>query len=271
MSDASQLRGCQLFIFDLDGTVYEEIGHFEYYGEELAKRLAESVRQAFFSDVALAQSGQHAMKYGCSYDVEKDIFHGSNGTKTWTGEVSEAVASGNFAHVDDPWGLYGVIAAHYGLSQDGLQEAFYATRAHMQSEAFSMTGLPGLRAAIDALRNSGVHVVLATNSPEPDSRAILEKLGLTGAFDDCIFNAQKPVKILEHFEKWHQMFQVPYESMVSIGDHYRNEIEPAAKIGMKTIYIDRYVKQPREHVTVQVNGPRDIAAVLMTVVETSNS
>jgi FMN phosphatase YigB (HAD superfamily) len=267
----SQLKHCRVFVFDLDGTVYEEVTHFDVFGEEIAKRLPENQREAFLTEAKQALQGEHVLKYGVTYDPVRDLIFKDGRATTWRGEpvpheVQPVHEADSLMHVDDPWGMYSAMAKHFGLSQDALQAAFLATRAHMESADFAMVGLPGLRNAIDELRDLGRNVVLATNSPEPDSRAILEKLGLTGAFDEVIFEAKKPVRVLEHFRHFHEKFGVPYAEMVSIGDHYRNEIEPAHAIGMKTVYIDRYLRCKRPDVTVQLQHPKEIAGLLQDVV-----
>ncbi|MED4973987.1 MULTISPECIES: haloacid dehalogenase [Geobacillus thermoleovorans group] len=37
-------------VFDLDGTLYEETEHFDYYAEQVAKRLREADRPRFWDD-----------------------------------------------------------------------------------------------------------------------------------------------------------------------------------------------------------------------------
>jgi FMN phosphatase YigB (HAD superfamily) len=262
-----RLAGCRLFIFDLDGTVYEETDHFRFYGEQIARALTPERAQAFAADVEAALSGRHTLTYGSSYDAEQDLIFKGERAYTWTGEPVSASPSAHLAHMDDPWGIYMAAGLHHGAKPDQVEAAFLATRAHMESPEFQMRPLPGLRAAIDGLRALGRRFALATNSPEPDSRKILAKLDLTGAFDVEVFNARKQHLAREHFTRFQEQFQVPFEQMVSIGDHYRNEIAPAAALGMATVYIDRYLRQPRPDVTVQVARPADVAKVLRHVTD----
>lgn len=261
----SDLLNCELFIFDLDGTVYEETAHFEYYGQRLAERMPNCAPDIYLAEVERALEGTHPLSYGSSYDAVNRVIVRDGKVYDWAGAETSLVPAQKLVHVDDPWTIYGVAAAHHGLPADELDQAFLATRQHMESELFPMHGMTGLRAAIDHLQEAGRKFVLATNSPEPDSRVILEKLGLTGAFEDHVFNARKQERATEHFTRWQHHYDIPFERMVSIGDHYRNEIKPASDLGMKTLYIDRYMHQPRAGVTVQVDGPSEVAMVLEEV------
>ncbi|MCL6454506.1 MAG: HAD family hydrolase [Alicyclobacillus sp.] len=256
-----RLRDVQLVIFDLDGTVYQETAHFEAYGRRLAERLPAPVRSTFLREVEEALAGEHPLRYGDAYDVTQRAIVRDGLVLDWAGQRTPLQPSDRLEFVDDPWGIYGNLARYHGISESDLQAAFLETRAYMQSPTFKMTGLPGLREAINRLRSRGLRFALATNSPEPDSRAILEKLGLAGAFDAEIFNASKQTRAKEHFQSLHHSFGVPFEKMASVGDHYRNEIRPAVELGMRTVCIDRYHRPNRPDVDVVVHHPAELGQV----------
>ncbi|MCF8564217.1 HAD family hydrolase [Alicyclobacillus tolerans] len=265
ITECFALVDCKVFVFDLDGTVYEETEHFPYYGRQLAKRLPGPVADEYLREVGEALAGRRTLTYGVRYDVLQDLVYKGDEVLGWTGDVRTGEASHQVANIDDPWGIYAVTAIHFGLSPAQVQEAFLATRDYMQGPSFPMRGLPGLRQALDGLKRDGVRFVLMTNSPEPDSRAIVEKLGLTGAFDIEVFEALKPRRVKEHFERYRDAFEVEYSEMVSIGDHYANEIGPAAELGMKTIHIDRYHRLRRSGVTIHLKEPAQLAGCLAEV------
>ncbi|WP_370670819.1 HAD family hydrolase [Alicyclobacillus acidiphilus] len=253
MSRVNQLKDCRLFIFDLDGTVYGETEHFQTYADELTRFVPQDKQQQFQQEVmnALAESGRSL--YGKVYARD-------------TGEVvavNDGKQSEAHMHVDDPWGLLQVKAAVYGVPEEARNQAFLATRDWMAAEAFAMRPLVGFREALLRLKAEGRHMVLATNSPEPDSRSILTKLQLIDVFEDFVFRAKKPFETLNHFRRWLDKYDVAPEFAVSVGDHYRNEILPAIQLGMKTVYVDRYIREPRPDVTVQVNHPEELTAVLL--------
>lgn len=270
------LRDCDLYIFDLDGTVYEETAHFDVYRDELVKRLAPDKVQDFLADLNLALAGQHPLRLGSSYHLETGLIRHEKTVLNWAGKpIMEHGPTSNWIHVEDPWVIYRVIARHYGLAQEQVQAAFVATRTYMQSDNFSMKGLPGLQEAISALKQQGCHFVLMTNSPEPDSRDILNKLGLANAFDKSIFLAHKEVQARQHLTDLEHQFGLSFNQMVSIGDNFRNEILPALEMGMKAVYIDRYHIPGRtleiwQNALVKVPYPRDLAPLLHQIATIRN-
>ncbi|RIV24709.1 HAD family hydrolase [Alicyclobacillaceae bacterium I2511] len=267
---AARLQDCNLYIFDLDGTVYEETGQFDVYRDELAKRVSPDKTQKFLADLNQAFTGQHSLKLGSSYHLESGLIRQGQTVVDWAGQTVVENPTSNWIHVGDPWVIYRVAARHYGLSQEQVQAAFAATRTHMQSDDFPMQGLPGLLEAITALKQQGCHFVLMTNSPEPDSRDILSKLGLADAFDKAIFLAHKEFQARQHLAELRDLFNLPNHQMVSIGDNFRNEILPALAMGMKAIYIDRYqipdrTTGPWEDSLVEVSHPRALAPLLQSI------
>jgi len=262
-----RLLDARLIIFDLDGTLYQETHHFEAYGKHIASHLPPAVRGVYLKDVQLSLSGQHALRYGDAYETTRRLIVRNSQLLDWSGQPFTGVPSQSLEYVDDPWGIYSNVARYYGISDDALQLAFLETRAHMQSPAFVMTEMRGLRFAIDKLRTYGLHFALATNSPEPDSRTILTKLGLAGAFQQEVFNANKQVRAKDHFTRLSEQFGIPFAAMVSIGDHYRNEIQPAIELGMMTVCIDRYEQPSRPDVDVVVRHPNELTRVLDALAE----
>ncbi|MCL6442786.1 MAG: HAD family hydrolase [Alicyclobacillus sp.] len=262
-----QLAKCRVFIFDLDGTVYQETHHFAYYGERLAALLGPKHADAFLQDVELILAGRHPLAIGDKYDVINRVIRKDTGTVSWEGSPVEVPPSSVVLNVEDPWWVYGSAARHHGLSEEEVDRAYLETRAYMESDAFAMAPIPGLRAALDGLRRHGWRLALATNSPEPDSRAILTKLDLADAFDDLVFRAKKPIRSKEHFTSWQQAFGFSFDQMASIGDNFLNDVLPALELGMKAIYIDRYVRRPRAGVTAQIASPLELGELMAAVLK----
>ncbi|MBE3596555.1 MAG: HAD family hydrolase [Hydrogenibacillus sp.] len=251
------LEACKLIVFDLDGTLYEETHHFDYYAEQIAARLPEAARNDFWRDYRDALDGRHTLRIGRAYDAAHDlILAHRRGRVTdawhWDGaplsatEVEQRYPEPltfdrkELLNVGDQWWLPASVAVHYGIAEKALGEAFLATRDFMQSEAFHMRPIPGLFEWIDAFRVHGGKTALMTNSPEPDSRTILKKLGLDQAFDALIFWAEKPLKTEAHLRALLERFQVAPTDAASVGDNWQNDIAPARRLGMKTVYIDAF-------------------------------
>lgn len=245
----------KLIVFDLDGTIYEETHHFDYYAERIAEKLPDRAAQSFWEDYRDSLEGKHTLRIGRAYDALHDriIAHRRlqpEAVWNWHGQsIDRATWSNTYlpkldphqSHIvliGDQWWLPATVAIHYGISKEGLGQAFYETRAFMQSDAFHMRPIPGLREWIETLKKGGTHVALMTNSPEEDSRAIVEKLGLNNLFDTMIFLAEKPLKTESHLKRLLRMSGAAPEEAMSIGDNWQNDIAPASALGMKTLLID---------------------------------
>jgi FMN phosphatase YigB (HAD superfamily) len=249
------LTRVQLIIYDLDGTLYEDTHHFDYYANELKKRLPADVQGAFQADYEAARRDDHPLRIGRTYDSNRDLIlvqikgHVSeayhwDGTALPQAEVQELYKDGvtvnleDMFSVGDLWWVPGCISRHYGLTDAQTSEAFLATRQFMMGPEFHMNKIPGLQEALAVSRAGGVKQVLVTNSPQVDSEKILDKIGLYESFDEKIFTARKPSGTKAVFERISQQFGIAYENILSIGDNWVNEILPANELGCQTVYID---------------------------------
>ncbi|RAG87554.1 hypothetical protein DN069_00745 [Streptacidiphilus pinicola] len=139
----------------------------------------------------------------------------------------------------DGWGLVQLLAADLGLAEAVTQQAFLDSRIHMLDEACALDVVEPLVAHFAALRGDGrVRVVLATNSPPEGLAPLLVRMGLTDAFDEVVPAAGKPAGLRSWMAR--ALGGRPASALFSLGDHYRNEIEPAVAIGAATGYIDRF-------------------------------
>jgi FMN phosphatase YigB (HAD superfamily) len=245
----------QLIVYDLDGTLYEDTHHFDYYANELKKRLPAHKQALFQSEYEAASRDQHPLRIGRTYDANRDLIlvqikgkvreaYRWDGTLLDAAEVRELYPDGvqvnlsDMFSVGDMWWIPGCLARHYGLSDSERDEAFMATREYMMGTDFHMNSIPGLKEAIETSRSRGVKQVLVTNSPQVDSEKILDKLGLLDSFDEKVFRARKPTGTKAVFERISAQFNIPFANILSVGDNWVNEILPANELGCQTIYID---------------------------------
>ncbi|MEW5321633.1 HAD family hydrolase [Geobacillus thermoleovorans] len=243
-------------VFDLDGTLYEETGHFDYYAEQVAKRLCETDRPRFWNDYRAVFAGRHPLRIGVVYDTKEDLIlqleEGNvREARRWSGEPlmkleietvytkPVAVDLDRFFSIGDLWWVPSSIGRHYGLANADTYAAFLKTREWMMGPEFKMHGAPGLAETLTELRKKAA-LVLMTNSPEPDSEAILRKLGLTDVFHHKIFQAAKPIKTAAHLEAIRARFGVDYRQMLCVGDNVGNDIAPARRLGCRTMLVDTY-------------------------------
>ncbi|MGZ4107456.1 MAG: HAD family hydrolase [Tumebacillaceae bacterium] len=249
------LTRVNLIVYDLDGTLYEDTHHFDYYAEQLKKRLPSDVQAAFQADYEAALRDEHPLRIGRTYDATRDLIlvqikgevlegYHWDGTPIAEAELRDLYPNGveidmqTMFSVGDLWWVPGCISRHYGLTDPQTSEAFLATREFMMGPDFHMNKIPGLLEAIAAATANGVKQVLVTNSPQPDSEKILDKIDLLNAFDEKVFNARKPTGTKAVIERLSEKFGVAYANILSVGDNWVNEILPVNELGGQTVYID---------------------------------
>ncbi|MBM7635021.1 HAD family hydrolase [Geomicrobium sediminis] len=252
--ETNLFKESELIIFDLDGTLYEDTDHFDYYAKTLSEEVIEEHKLSFFSDYELMKKGNHAVSIGKAYDVqndwvlEVDPFTGNiERVVTWEGEkvadstwreIHEGPVEYDFDQViaiGDGWWLPNVAARHYGVKDP--QPAYHKTKEFMATDAFTLSVIEGLREGLLSLKEKK-SIVLLTNSTDDDVERLLKLLHLEGVFHEVVTNAMKPQETRAHFISIMKRYNVTTEQTLSIGDNYLNEIIPAKAEGMKAIYID---------------------------------
>ncbi|RLQ93683.1 HAD family hydrolase [Falsibacillus albus] len=248
------LKDVEVIVFDLDGTLYEDIHHFDHYADLLGEKLDLISRKSFEKDYQSFKEGRLPLKIGTVYDVENDlVLIQKNGhvleAFEWSGakvskeKVSELYPQEivfdfhSMLNVGDLWWVPVSIARHYGLSSELAHQAFLQTREYMMTPEFQMQEIQGFKEVLQSLSRTK-KLVLFTNSPQKDSEVIVTKLGFMDYFDYKIFDGRKPVKTERALRKISEHYDVPFSKILSIGDNAINEIYPARKMGCQTILID---------------------------------
>jgi FMN phosphatase YigB (HAD superfamily) len=97
---------------------------------------------------------------------------------------------------------------------------------------------------INLLRSQGKRVVAITDSPEELSRKILTDAGIKPDDDFDLYlpytRERGPLKILQRekvFSTVAEYFEIAPDRILSIGDTYKSDIEPAEKLGMRTCLV----------------------------------
>jgi FMN phosphatase YigB (HAD superfamily) len=251
------MDGVRIIVYDLDGTIYDDTRHFDLYAREIQSYLPETVQDAFWRDYEAVVAGRHpALRVGTFYDAARDLVLEPAGGRVqralhWDGdplppEVCAQLYPGpvepdhlQVMNIGDLWWVPVAISAHYGGKTEDHKAAFLKIREVMADPDFVIRPIPGLAEAVQSLKGRVVQV-LATNSPQPDSEAILRKVGLYGLFDRCYFQSHKPAGLRTILQELARDYQVPMAAILSIGDNLVNEIAPARALGCKTAFIDPF-------------------------------
>ncbi|CDQ21049.1 phosphoglycolate phosphatase [Halobacillus karajensis] len=249
------IEQAKCLIFDLDGTLYEDVAHFQLYADLLQQQVNQKHQNDFEYDYKNILKGEHPLKVGTVYDMKSDTIIAvdpfTNKVKTvtsWEGEdwLQERVEMvypdyiqygfERMIAIGDGWWLPFAVAMHYGVGMEEARECYDQTKEYMTTEAFEMSKTKGLKAALEQWRKEKL-LILLTNSESQDVENILDRIGLTNLFHHTIPSAYKPQKTALHYESILKRHQLEPSQIVSIGDNILNEIAPALRKGMKAVLV----------------------------------
>ncbi|HET7580771.1 MAG TPA: HAD family hydrolase [Bacillales bacterium] len=252
------IQEAELLIFDLDGTLYENINHFEYLANQIKKTLPADKQAAFTEQYKQVQMGEHPLSAGKVYDADRDSILSidpltgiATAVEDWNGTPWSAdrvktvypdVISYDFEHmiaVGDGWWLPPVIGLHLEGDPEALYEAYRNTMDYMASDAFQFKIAAGLK---DALKycSASKPLVLVTNSEKTNVQRLLKELDLQNLFTDVVASAEKPARTKTIFQTLMARYRASAKKTVAIGDNFINEIAPALALNMKAVYIQAF-------------------------------
>ena len=208
-----------LLIVDFDGTVCRGDGPVRYYAARIAEAMPPDDARDFLGA------------------TERYLSDGPAAAAAATDTVEAAA----LREAHDSWGAVLYLAGRrYAVPGPVIEKAFAQCRDWMIEPACEV-GLVGplMDTLADVRRDA--EVVLVTNSPRDSMLPLLGRLGIAGAFDDIVAGAAKPDGLRRLLQRrlGPDLRARPWR-LCSVGDHYRNDIEPAAEIGAAACYIDRF-------------------------------
>ncbi len=189
-----------VLVFDLDGTLYRGSAQAERYGRELERAVAREKASAFRREVDAYLAG-------------------------------ETLAPGY-----DDWDSLARIARRFEADPGGMQQAFLRTRSFMLSGRCALEVPAGLSEFLEEVRGR-VFRLAVSNSPASSVDPLLTKLGLLSCLDRTEASAHKPQGFIMRVEGALREAGLLGAPVLSIGDHLRNDIEPAREAGWDTAYI----------------------------------
>ena len=190
---------------DFDGTLYRGDAPVRYYAERAADRLAPGARRELLDG------------------LDRYLDQGA-------AVLPEAV---------DGWEAVAALGLRHGLDGTALDSAFAETRAYMAGPGCALEVPADYAGTLAGLRAEGVRVVLATNSPAEGLDALLQRLDVLPLVDQVVSGTGKPAG-LERLLRRELDSGLGAGSVLVIGDHWRNDIEPGLRIGAVGAYIDRF-------------------------------
>lgn len=131
------------------------------------------------------------------------------------------------------------------IPTNGMYEQ--ACRIYTSEKLRNVTPYPGVAKTLAALRNQGYPMALVTDAEHPDALLRLDKCGLSRFFDTMVtydkVGVKKPAP--DPFLAALKAVGATPEEVLFIGDSPRRDIEPCARLGIRTVYArygDRFSK-----------------------------
>jgi FMN phosphatase YigB (HAD superfamily) len=208
-----------LLVVDFDGTVCRGDAPVRYYAAVIADSMPPPDAREFLGAIERYLSDGPAAAAACT----------------------DTVAAAALREAVDSWGAVLSLAARgYAVPAEVIEQAFARCREWMIDPACAVELVTPLLDTLAELRGDA-RIVLVTNSPRDSMLPLLRRLGILDAFDDVVAGAGKPDGLRRFLQRslGPDLRARPWR-LFSIGDHYRNDIEPAVELGAAAGYIDRF-------------------------------
>lgn len=236
------IRDYDLILFDFDGTLYDSEEHFDHYLRYIGERFPDK-RDLMTADYAAVRAGQSTLTVGSHVQTDEGTFY-----------------------IGDYWWIIHAIGHAHGASTEDLEASFLETRAYMMTHPEETRLIAGLADWLTATHQAGSPICcLATNSPAQDSSDILEALGVRHLFADITYAADKPRRTQDILRRLSATFGVQPERILSIGDHYFNDVEPALRLGADGLFINRHNVSHARDCTYEVHSSEQVMAFLQAL------
>ena len=191
-------------VFDFDGTVSLGDGPVRCYARFVAAGLERGERASFLADIEAGLSG---------------------------------VLPGDLDPLDG-YDLVRLLSAPFAVTDAAHSAAYASSRAELASAGAPVIAPFGL-AGFLARARPHARLVLATNAPETRIAEALDVLGLAGAFDAVHTAVGKPAGLDVILDELlaDSMVEDPAAALMSIGDIWTNDLDPAYRRGATTALV----------------------------------
>jgi FMN phosphatase YigB (HAD superfamily) len=228
----------QFILFDLDGTVYQDLNVHRYYIPflvENSKYADWAPALCQFCDKVLAgealQMNAFYLPSSRDFNSPEELFRHIAAMQVPEAEL-EAINLG------DLWALLSLIGSSLGLTENGRGEELYLrTRAKMLANAEPVD--PRFRQVLDRLTQNYL-TILMSNSGQEVAEEYLSAIGLKDAFTVSKFSAGKPQDLLVSLDKIDKKILQSPSALLTIGDFYYNDLALLRELGAKSVWMNPF-------------------------------
>lgn len=193
-----------ILVLDFDGTVCLGDDPVRFYAQEVAARLPEEMRAPMLAQLEAFFAGSL---------VVEGAEDGYQTVKALAGDA---------------------------ISDEERSAAYRTSRARLDAGEGTTWAPQGLTGLLDELRADGVQVVLVTNAPLMGVGSWLTGRDLLERLDAVIPEAGKPDGMPAILTGILAEHDVEPAMLASVGDVWRNDVEPAIELGAAGLFIDRF-------------------------------
>ncbi len=258
----------QTLVFDLDGTLYQDLTFYKTYLHFLLKdtpltgweQALVHFTEAVFRGEKLTMNHFYRTK-PLLKESPADYFAALELALTEKTEKQEGSI-----YLGDAWAVVTLLGETLGLLGDGRGELiFRKTREAMPIPQAA----PELKNAL--LKGAETfQTILLSNSYMETGQDFLANLGLEGLFAHVVYDAEKPEKLIRKLTLLVPDLLDRPEAVVAIGDHAWNDLEPLRKLGCCTVWINPYHNIAEPSHDLQLHSTSELADFLEELVRGHN-
>ena len=235
----------KVIVFDLDGTLYQDFSFYKQYihfmlegtGKEgWERRLAEYVEEVL-RGWRLKMNAFYRCK-ALKADDPEQYFALAEQAAAYGDAPQESAGANETIYLGDAWAVLTFIGYSIGVfGAERCQETYRRTRRAMEESGLS--GSKRLRDAIERASTSR-DTILLSNSDAETAHKLLEKLGYGGLFKRECFSVEKPYGLVDALESCLPGALEHPRTILAIGDHAYNDLEPLRRLGCRTLWMNPY-------------------------------
>lgn len=232
----------KVIVFDLDGTLYQDFTVHKQYLHFMVEGTDKEPWEHALVDFTEEVLRGNRLKMNAFYRMDAV---GANEPKRYFKEVERALLPVETAapgeeriYLGDVWAVLTLIGYSLGLyDPERCQTIYRRTRAAMEE-----SGMTGNKRLGDAIRraNACCETILLSNSDEKTALNMLDRLGFSGLFQTIGFSAGKPFGMVDKLKSCCPAGLENPGSILAVGDHAYNDLEPLRKIGCRTLWMNPY-------------------------------
>ncbi len=251
----------KIIIFDLDGTIYQDFSFYKQYihfmVEGTQKEDWEERLIGFAEDVLCGKRLKMNAFYRCAAINAEDPRRYCDLAEKAIVQIEAADASpapDGVVNLGDAWAVVTFMGYSLGLFDAArCQRTYQRTRRAMLGSG--LRGNTELREAI-AKANTRCETALLSNSDAESATELLNRLGFGEIFGKRAFSVEKPQGLVEAVHRFFPAALEEPESVLAVGDHAYNDLEPLRRAGCRTLWMNPYpdIAEPPHDVCLNTLG-----------------